>query len=185
METPPEPGVRIPPIVTVVGPSDSGKTTMVESLVPLFRERGLSVATVKHSMHGFDVDRPGKDTWRHKQAGACATVAACPGRVTLVRDVAGDLPLVRIAQEFFREADLVLAEGYKREAYPKILVENPGTPDRPYPLGPGPVLATAVLETGAEGGRPFFSPESLAEAVEAVLRFFGLFGEGRPPKAAP
>ena len=58
------------PIISIVGKSDSGKTTLIEKLVPVLTKRGYRVATVKHDVHGFEVDREGKDSWRHKQAGA-------------------------------------------------------------------------------------------------------------------
>ena len=62
--------MSIPAIVSIVGPSGSGKTTLLEKLIPELVNRGLKVGTIKHDVHGFDMDRPGKDSWRHKRAGA-------------------------------------------------------------------------------------------------------------------
>ena len=85
------------PIVSVVGKSDSGKTTLIEKLVPELTRRGYRVATVKHDMHGFEVDREGKDSWRHKQAGAHTVVIASPQKIALIRDVERDLTLDEIS----------------------------------------------------------------------------------------
>ena len=110
------------PIVSVVGKSDSGKTTLIEKLVPELTRRGYRVATVKHDMHGFEVDREGKDSWRHKQAGAHTVVIASPQKIALIRDVERDLTLDEIRGRWIRDVDLILSEGYKRDVQPKIEV---------------------------------------------------------------
>ena len=74
------------PIVSIVGKSDSGKTTLIEKLIAELTRRGFRVATIKHNRHGFDIDHEGKDSWRHKRAGAVATVVASPGRAALIED---------------------------------------------------------------------------------------------------
>ncbi|MFP4477595.1 MAG: molybdopterin-guanine dinucleotide biosynthesis protein B [Desulfatibacillaceae bacterium] len=173
-----------PAIVCIVGPSDSGKTTFVEQLIPELRASGLCVATVKHSMHGFDLDRSGKDTCRHKQAGADATVAACPGRIALFRDVEEDMPLSEIAERYLSDADLVVAEGYKRDAYPKILVTNPAAADKPLPLGDGPILATVRLGTAPPGERPRFRDEDVRTVARKLIAHFDLGGEKTSRTAA-
>jgi len=84
------------PIVSIVGKSDSGKTTLIEKLLPALTGRGYRVATVKHDVHGFEVDQEGKDSWRHKQAGAHTVVISSPNKVALIRDVERDLTLDEI-----------------------------------------------------------------------------------------
>ncbi len=110
------------PIVSIVGKSDSGKTTLIEKLVPELTRRGYRVATVKHDMHGFEVDREGKDSWRHKQAGAHTVVISSPKKVALIRDVEKDLTLDEIRARWIQDVDLILSEGYKRDVQPKIEV---------------------------------------------------------------
>lgn len=108
------------PIVSIVGKSDSGKTTFIEKLLPELVRRGYRVATVKHDVHGFEVDREGKDSWRHKQAGAHTTVISSPQKVALIRDVEKDLTLAELREKLIQDVDLILSEGFKKDAQPKI-----------------------------------------------------------------
>ena len=108
------------PIVSIVGKSDSGKTTLIEKLVPALTGRGYRIATVKHDVHGFEVDREGKDSWRHKQAGAHTVVISSSNKVALIRDVEKDLTLEEIREKFVQDVDLILSEGYKKDVQPKI-----------------------------------------------------------------
>ena len=110
------------PIISIVGKSDSGKTTLIEKLVPELTRRGYRVATVKHDVHGFEVDREGKDSWRHKQAGAHTVVISSPNKVALIRDVEKDLTLDEIREKLIQDVDLILSEGYKKDIQPKIEV---------------------------------------------------------------
>jgi molybdopterin-guanine dinucleotide biosynthesis protein B len=110
------------PIVCIVGKSDSGKTTLIEKLVPELVRRGYRVATVKHDVHGFDVDQEGKDSWRHKQAGAHTVVISSPTKLALIRDVDHDASLAEVRDKYIQDVDLVLSEGFKKNNQPKIEV---------------------------------------------------------------
>ena len=110
------------PIVSIVGTSDSGKTTLIEKLVPELIRRGYKVATVKHDVHGFDVDREGKDSWRHKQAGAHTVVISSPQKLALIRDVDHDAELAELRDKYIQDVDIILSEGFKRNSQPKIEV---------------------------------------------------------------
>ncbi len=110
------------PIISIVGKSNSGKTTLVEKLIPELVKRGYRVATIKHNKHGFDIDHEGKDSWRHKKAGACATVIACPSRIALIEDINRDYSLGEIRDKYIKDADVILAEGFKGNPFPKIEV---------------------------------------------------------------
>ena len=110
------------PIISIVGKSDSGKTTLIEKLLPELIGRGIRVATVKHDVHGFEVDREGKDSWRHKQAGAHTVVISSPQKAALIRDVEKDLTLEEIREKLIQDVDLILSEGYKKDVQPKIEV---------------------------------------------------------------
>jgi molybdopterin-guanine dinucleotide biosynthesis protein B len=108
------------PIISIVGKSDSGKTTFIEKLLPELTRRRYRVATVKHDVHGFEVDREGKDSWRHKQAGAHTVVISSPKKAALIRDVEKDLTLEEIREKLIQDVDLIISEGYKKDVQPKI-----------------------------------------------------------------
>jgi molybdopterin-guanine dinucleotide biosynthesis protein B len=110
------------PIVSVVGKSNSGKTTLVEKLIPELTKRGYRVATIKHNVHGFDIDHEGKDSWRHKKAGARTTVIASARQIALIEDIDRDYSLDEIRDKYIKDADIILAEGYKGNPFPKIEV---------------------------------------------------------------
>jgi molybdopterin-guanine dinucleotide biosynthesis protein B len=110
------------PIVSIVGKSDSGKTTLIEKIIPELSRRGYRVTTVKHDLHGFEIDKEGKDSWRHKRAGAQAVVISSPRKVALIRDVDKDMSLEELGDSFGEDADLILSEGFKKDVQPKIEV---------------------------------------------------------------
>jgi len=110
------------PVVSIVGESDTGKTTLIEKIIPELTRRGFRVATVKHDVHGFDIDHEGKDSWRHKQAGSCLTVLSSPWQVAVVEDVEKDHDIVELRDMYIRNVDIILTEGFKRNSHPKIEV---------------------------------------------------------------
>ena len=105
------------------GWSGSGKTTLIEKLIPLFVQRGLKVALIKHAHHAFDVDQPGKDSYRHRHAGCSEVLVSSSRRWALVHELRG-APEPRFPEllERLSPADLVLVEGFKRERLPKLEV---------------------------------------------------------------
>src|SRR5512145_251175 len=108
------------PIVSIVGKSNSGKTTLLEKLIADLVGRGYRVATIKHNKHGFNIDHEGKDSFRHKKAGAYTTVVTSPHQLALVTDVDHDHSFDEIRDKFIRDADIILTEGFKVNDYPKI-----------------------------------------------------------------
>ncbi len=110
------------PVVSVVGRSNVGKTTLLEKIIAELKRRGYRVATIKHDAHGFEIDRPGKDTWRHAQAGSDVVVLAGPDRVAMIARTAGELSLDDLVARLPAPVDIVLTEGYKRGDKPKIEV---------------------------------------------------------------
>ena len=109
----------------IAGWSGSGKTTLIEKLIPEFSRLGLSVSVIKHAHKGFDIDRPGKDSHRHRQAGAGSVLLSGPRRWVLVHELEGE-PEPELDECLARLApcDLVLVEGFKRQAIPKVEVHR-------------------------------------------------------------
>lgn len=110
----------------IAGWSGSGKTTLIEKLIPQFTARGLSVSVIKHAHHGFDLDRPGKDSFRHREAGASQVLMLSSDRWVLMRELRGEPePSLEAQLEMLAPSDVVLIEGFKAAAVPKVEVFRP------------------------------------------------------------
>ncbi len=110
------------PIVSIVGKSDSGKTTLIEKLIPVLKTRGYRVGTIKHDVHGFEMDREGKDTYRHFHAGADGVLISSPKKMALKKRVQETLTLDDLVSRFYPDMDIIVTEGFKRLDKPKIEV---------------------------------------------------------------
>ncbi len=113
---------RQPPVVSIISKKNSGKTTLLEKLIPELKARGFRVGTVKHDIHGFDIDHEGKDTYRHKASGAEAVVIASPWKLSLIKDTAREWRLEQVVATYMADMDIVLTEGYKRAQMPQVEV---------------------------------------------------------------
>lgn len=126
-------------LIGIAGWSGSGKTTLIERLIPCLARRGISVSTVKHAHHAFDVDKPGKDSFRHRQAGARDVLVASAARFALMREHRGNPePELSDLRTLLAPVDVVLVEGFKRTAIPKLEIHRGETgkpllqPDDPW-----------------------------------------------------
>ena len=119
-------------VVAFAGYSGAGKTTLIERLIPLLTARALRVSTLKHAHHAFDIDQPGKDTWRHREAGAFEVVAASDRRLALMREFEAptELSVHRLIAELDHRVDWVMVEGFKRSDLPKIEIHRGTAADR-------------------------------------------------------
>ncbi len=111
------------PIVSFVGKSNTGKTTALEKVIREFKRRGYRVGTIKHDTHGFEIDRPGKDSWRHAQAGSDTVVLAGPRQLAVIKKLEAD-PSLDEAARYLEDVDIVLTEGYKRGDKPKVEISR-------------------------------------------------------------
>ena len=119
-----------PPIISVVGFSGAGKTTLMEKLIGELTHRGYRVGSIKHDVHGFEMDKPGKDSWRHKQAGACTTLISSPYQIGMVMDVDHDHHPDEL-KKFFTNVNVILTEGYKQQRRPKVEIFRSEIHDEP------------------------------------------------------
>ena len=151
----------------IAGYSGSGKTTLLEKLIPQFTARGLTVSVIKHAHHGFDIDRPGKDSYRHREAGASEVLLSCNDRWALMHerrdgsDVTLDDLLARLAP-----CDLVLVEGFKQEPIPKLEVYRPEIGKPPLFPERSDIVAVASNVTLATS-----LPELALDDVAAIADF--------------
>ena len=119
------------PLVAITGFRNSGKTTATESIVEELCRRSYRVGTLKHCHHGYDLDRPGKDSWRHRQAGATRTVLTGPDGFALLGEPPPEDNLHRMVEWLFPDMDLVLAEGYHWLPLPRIEIQRSDGDTRP------------------------------------------------------
>lgn len=167
-----------PPVVGFVGASGTGKTTLISAVLPFLRAAGLRVGVLKHARHGFDMDRPGKDSYRVREAGAAQVLVASRERWVLLSELdpgQAEPPFRELLDRFDPGlVDVVLAEGFAGESYPKIEVYRPshGAPPKCWPRDPMiiAVATDAPLEVAAPVRRlDLNAPEIVAEFLLAHL----------------
>ncbi len=159
----------------IVGWKNTGKTTLVEKLVSEITARGFSVSTVKHAHHTFDVDHPGKDSFRHRAAGAREVMLASKNRWALMHESRGE-PEASLADLLARLSlvDLVLIEGYKRDGHAKIEVHRHETGQTLLALDDETVKAIAANVPVVMPGLPVFGLDDITEIADFILREVGL-----------
>ena len=162
-------GKRKVPVISFVGRSNTGKTTLLEKVIPVLSARGFRVGTIKHHAGEFEIDREGKDSYRHKRAGATATVITSPTKVALVQDISRELTLSEVIERYMYEVDLVITEGYKRERMPKIelYVHGRGAP----PLaGEDPDIIAIASDAPLEAHVPVFLRDEAEPIVDLIVK---------------
>ena len=157
-------------IFGLAGWSGSGKTTLMTALIPELVDRGVTVSTLKHAHHAFDVDQPGKDSWRHRQAGAEEVMVSSPARWALMHELRGaPEPSFEELVRRMSPVDLLLVEGFKREALPKIEVHRAAN-GKP-PIHPQDDCIVALVSDGADppAHPPHAALDDIAAAADLVL----------------
>jgi molybdopterin-guanine dinucleotide biosynthesis protein B len=156
-------------VLGITGWSGSGKTTLIEELLPLLRAFGLTVSTIKHAHHGFDMDRPGKDSYRHRLAGAREVLVTSARRWVLLHECDGPAPELPYLLARMEPVDLVLVEGFKSHAYPKLEVYRPALGKPPLWDREPRVVAVASDATPDVGARVLL-PLNVPEAIATWIR---------------
>ncbi len=158
----------------IVGWSGSGKTTLLTALLPLLRAHGLTVSTVKHTHHGFDMDRPGKDTFRHREAGAREVLVASGERWALLHEVSGPEPRLPELLARMQLVDLVLVEGFKTHPFAKLEVHRPALGKPPIWHTEPEIVAVAADAPLASCDRTLLPLNDPVAVVEWLLQFLAL-----------
>ena len=164
------------PVVSIVGKSDSGKTTLVEGLIRELTAHGWRVASVKHHVHEVDVDQPGKDSWRHGRAGAVVTMISSPTQFVSVRKVDRERSIEELV-EAAGDVDILVTEGFKRAGDVRIEVARRARSDE---LITGPGEAFAVVTDMPEivpDGVPVFPLDAHTSVAQMIERSFLMDGE--------
>ena len=112
------------PIISIVGKSDSGKTTLLEGLIAELKRRCYRVAVIKHASEDFEFDKTGKDTWRFSKAGSDVAAIGSPHKLAVIKQIEHDLDPQELSHFIAWDCDILLTEGYKQNSYPKIEVHR-------------------------------------------------------------
>jgi molybdopterin-guanine dinucleotide biosynthesis protein B len=160
---------NMPQVICVVGRSQSGKTTLIEKLIPILKNKGYRIGTIKHSHHVFDFDKSGKDSWRHKDAGAETVIIASPGKIAMVKnDHDGTLEgLIG----YFDDLDLLITEGYKGARRPKIEVVRAARHNNAL-LKDDDCLVAVVTDASLNLSVPVFGLEDIEKLADFIEEKF-------------
>lgn len=179
------------PIFGVTGWKNSGKTTLVTRLIAEFARRGYRVNSIKHAHHAFDIDVPGTDSFRHREAGATEVAIVSGTRWALMHEVRGEEePTMDEIVARLAPADLILVEGYKRENQPKIECRL-GVQEGKAPLAPNDPMIVAVAsdhapdDTGDTGDLPRFHLDAIAEIADFIAAYHDLPPPGETSPSGP
>jgi len=164
---------QIPVISIVGGKSNSGKTTLLEKIIREAKRRGWRVATLKHDVHGFEMDQPGKDTWRHAQAGADIVAISSPHKIAILESVSGDQPLDEVIARI-HGVDVIFTEGYKSGNKPKIEVYR-STVHQELFCKPEELIAIASDIT-FDNGIPCFGLDDAPGICDLIEEKYGIKG---------
>lgn len=159
----------MPQIISIVGKSGSGKTTLIEKIIPELKRRGHKIGTLKHAYHGFDIDQKGKDSWRHKEAGADMVIVASPGKIAMVKDA--DSESLKYLKKYFHDMDIIIVEGYKRENQPKIEIFRSSSHKKPL-CGEDNNLIALVTDANIDLKVPKFGLDEIDSLVDFIEKKF-------------
>ncbi|MDR7037918.1 molybdopterin-guanine dinucleotide biosynthesis protein B [Methylobacterium sp. BE186] len=158
-------------VIGLAGWSGAGKTTLLTKLIPALTGRGLRVATLKHAHHAFEIDRPGKDSFVHREVGASEVIIASSRRWAQIHEL-GDAPEASLAALLRRlsPCDIVLVEGFKRESHPKLEIFRAANGRAPLHPGDARIVAVASDAPFPDAGRPVARLDDVEAIAELVLR---------------
>lgn len=163
----------IPPVLSVVGFSNSGKTTYLEKLIPALKKRNLKIGVIKHDAHSFDIDVPGKDSWRLTQAGADITMISSPAKVAVIEKTEREEDLFTLSLRMKGKVDIILTEGYKRDKALKIEIRRSAKSLEPF-CDDSEIFAVATDYAALKEGLPLDDAEPMADLIMQFLERGGV-----------
>ena len=157
---------NMPVILSIVGKSGSGKTTLIEKLLPELKNRGYRIGTIKHAAHEVDMDKEGKDSWRHRKAGADTVLDVSPRTIAIIKTPADRKPID--FEKYFDDVDLVLTEGFKSGDKPKIEIFRPEA-HRELLCRDDAQLVAVVTDAAINPGVPLFGLDDVNGLADFIV----------------
>ena len=155
----------------IAGYSGSGKTTLIEGVLPALAGRGLRTSVIKHTHHDFEIDRPGKDSWRFREAGAGEVLLASDQRYAVLHENRGEAPPgLEALLSRFADCDLVLVEGYKREVIPKLEVHRAGT-NKPWLFPDDPHIIAVATDLDPPGNIQIIDINNIEQVTDFIIKY--------------
>jgi len=158
----------MPVTISIIGYSGSGKTILVAKLVSELKRRKYKIGTIKHASHGFNMDKKGKDSWLHREAGADAVMVATSGKIVIIKDEPRDR--LDHLESYFHDMDLIITEGFKHEDRPKIEVYREA--GKSEPILPNQELVAFVTDSDIDPGVQKFGLEDIPQLADFIESTF-------------
>ncbi len=163
------------PVFGVAGFKNSGKTTLVTRLVRELTDRGYAISTIKHAHHGFDLDKPGRDSFLHRGAGAQEVAIISSSRWALMHELRGaEAPVFDEVLSKISKCDLVIVEGYKKEPHPKIELRSINSTREPLAPDDNTIIAIASDHPVADKTLPAFDRDDITAIADFIVSYFDL-----------
>ena len=156
-------------IICFAGASGSGKTALIEKLIPCLKSRGYTVGAVKHAHHGFEIDHKGKDSFRFFHAGCDSVAVSSQDKFSYIAAQEEELPVQKIMNTYMQDVDIVLVEGYKESEVPKIEVLGQGETLDLYKSDKSVIAVVSAKKVDTD--LPQFNRNSIQEIAEFVMSF--------------
>ncbi|MGO4332927.1 molybdopterin-guanine dinucleotide biosynthesis protein B [Cupriavidus sp. 2TAF22] len=158
-------------VIGLSGASGAGKTTLISKVIPALKARGLTVSTLKHAHDAFDVDRPGKDSYVHRQAGASEVLVASSVRWALMHEFTEQAtPTLSSLLQHLRNVDLVIVEGFRAESYAKVEIFRDAN-DKPWMYPHDPDIVAVISDTLSDISLPHAHLDNAGEAADLVFEY--------------
>ena len=165
---------KITPVFSFIGSSGSGKTTFIEKLIPVLINKGLKVGVIKHDAHKFEIDKPGKDSYRFKQAGAETVALSSKEKTAIIKSHnENELSVEEIIMRFFPDVDLIITEGYKKSSIPKFEVYRKATGKDPV-MFDSPYLLGIITDDEVKADKLTFGLNDIEDVANYILKILEL-----------